>query len=1475
MKLLKKFSPKLFEHRTPDCDYDKHASDQHVAPRKHVQNSDHLVEVPLEQQIVDMIDAEGSKGLLGVEVCKRLGINSRMLDNLCNAIVPRFGLHQLSENRNRGSAYRFWTRENFSPNSSFNRLEEDPPPSSPTEEPCQGEKSRTTNSVDEHSQGWLTVEDTTKGVAVEKPKHGSQDDRESDEMVNWDGNSDDVSQNMSIISPDAVNGAQCNSLVEVPSSPLTKPFKPQQGQRYPSLTSATRELRILEKLETEKIVVKPELHRWLESMEGNQSKMDRKTLQRCLTKLKHAGHCKLMDFNIPGVTNCGRHRMIRVIVHPSVKGSASELSEQVHDKFRSFETQIRHNASPVKKQFPVPVLHGIERIPINSTSETSNMKSEAMRANGFVLAKMVRTKLLHHFLWDYANNSASCNDVPTSIKQVNSPSNSHSSCLLFSLDTAIKAMPLELFLQVVGSALKWKDMIDKCKNGLLLSDFPDEEYKSLMDTRATSRLSWLIDLLRRLKLIKLVADESLKDAVQLSHATLVYALELKPYIEEPPLIEPLPGCYASVDLRPHFRHDFVLSTAEALEKYWQTLEYCYAAADPKAVVHAFPGSVAHEVCLYRSWTTVRVMKAEQRAALIKRIKDQGSKKLTFKECREIAKELKLTLEQVLRVYYDERQQRLDRFQSDSNVQVMRSVKRSERPRSQRKRKRSSGRSSAKDATVDDPSESLEVEEDEQEQESLIGQCILPKFKAMRQPKFVWTEEADRQLIIQYARQKAIQGARPGTDWGAIRDLPADSSRCRKRLASLKNDKFRKSLMRLCNLLSQRYAQHRNCGNKSTPDDNSEELNSQIQHWDDFEDSKIKVALHEVLVQTMKAGSSKRNESASQVPHNPIASTRSELENNSEKQPTGSRRKSRRERLSQKFVKRLKEGISVNGRINQSLAASSAVELFKLVFLTNSKSTDMPNLLADTLHCYSEHDLYSAFDYLRQKKIMIGSCPPFALSQIFIKNLSLSQFPANTGKRAARLANWIHEKEEKLMEGEVNLPSDLQCGDIFQLFGLVSSGELSISPVLPHEGVGDPEDSRNLKRKSNDSDYDNCSESKRHQWHSLYDSELYSRREKGFPGINVSLSRTTITRPNVVEFFKDDDQKLLVSENAHFYTTMGQKSSSKKPSINCLKESADFASVTPSKIISGDSIWDVMANHTVQNCSNHPDRENINVHPEIFRTAYVNIQKAGDQGLSMSAISECIGIQGTNLSERVVDALELFGFVLKVNGYDYVHIVDSLYRDKYFLTSKATSSQDSERTLFSIPQRVDDATNMVKEGINHAHEVNFSNPDNVHKVTILNLSDDSSQLSNAVDARDNLEGCSQTGTTSVVASKNNQTFDVITACQPILPWINADGTINGIVYRGLTRRILGLVTQNPGILEDGIIGQMEVLNPQSCRRLLELLILDKHLFVRKMCQRTSAATPPSLFGGLLGNRYTKPKYTCREHYFANPMSSALL
>lgn len=79
-----------------------------------------------------------------------------------------------------------------------------------------------------------------------------------------------------------------------------------------------------------------------------------------------------------------------------------------------------------------------------------------------------------------------------------------------------------------------------------------------------------------------------------NHTTLTHALEFKPYLEEPTSAVASSGLVVA-DLRPQIRHDFVLSSKKAVDEYWRTLEYSYAAAKSRAALLAFPGSAVNEV----------------------------------------------------------------------------------------------------------------------------------------------------------------------------------------------------------------------------------------------------------------------------------------------------------------------------------------------------------------------------------------------------------------------------------------------------------------------------------------------------------------------------------------------------------------------------------------------------------------------------------------------------------------------------------------------------------------------------------------------------------------------------------------------------------------------------------------------------------------------------------------------------------------
>lgn len=124
-------------------------------------------------------------------------------------------------------------------------------------------------------------------------------------------------------------------------------------------------------------------------------------------------------------------------------------------------------------------------------------------------------------------------------------------------------------------------------------------------------------------------------------------------------------------------------------------------------------------------------------------------------------------------------------------------------------------------------------------------------------------------MIQYVRHRAALGAKyHRTDWASISDLPAPPITCRKRMSFLNNNaKFRNAVMRLCNILSERYVElleetqdrllekddYRSQGSFGEGIDmDSYDGNLCTQGtgskdpWDDFGNSNIKVALDEVL-----------------------------------------------------------------------------------------------------------------------------------------------------------------------------------------------------------------------------------------------------------------------------------------------------------------------------------------------------------------------------------------------------------------------------------------------------------------------------------------------------------------------------------------------------------------------------------------------------------------------------------------------------
>ncbi|XP_031385075.1 uncharacterized protein LOC116198940 isoform X1 [Punica granatum] len=1566
LRLLKKFpvetnEPNLFSSGNNG----KNEEVAQFGRKRHI--SEQVIELPLEHQVFDMVIAEGSVGVTLKEVCERLGLDNKRNHTRVLNIVSRFGMHLAAENHGKGVAYRVWAPKSFGGDAT-NTL------------PCKSKsaynESRALN-LDGHGSDAPNLLDCTPSVSegklISAEKTGEREnDEELQNAILEDGEADEALNRQEVLPKPGVSGVGLDLALVVPSdensvtlyeTPASqKSSKSGLSQRYPCLSQTAdatqREQRILGRVQEEKFILRAELYKWLVSLEKDKcTTMDRKTIDRIVNKLQKQGHCKCVEISVPSFTNCSRNRRTQVILHPSVEHLSPPLLSEIHDRLRSFEMQSRgHGSSKSKDCESVPVLEGVQRIQSSVGSDaTSNTKHEAMRANGFVLAKMIRAKLLHCFIWDYLHSLPDNN-----LDILSSASNPHSSYWLFSLEEAIKAIPVELFLQVAGSAQKFDDMMEKCRSGLRLVDLPVEQYRILMDTLATARLSLVIDILRRLKLIRLVNNGHREEGVKVPHAILTHAMELKPYIEEPLSMLAHSFNFISLDLRPRVRHDFILSSKEAVDEYWHTLEYCYATADPKAAIHAFPGSTVHEVFYFRSWASARVMTAEQRAELLKRVvKDSTSEKLSFKECEKIAKDLNLTLEQVLRVYHDKRQKRLTRFQGTVAEEGGQTQTSATQPVSATRKRRSSSKVPSANNNVDPVNDQLNHEDivrfsdganrfrgelaetvvsleehetvrndfctEEPRRNIEMKGCSNENTKPIRQKRSSWTDEADRQMVIQYVKHRAERGAKfQRAGWSSLSDLPAPPSACGKRIACLKKNKvFRRALMRLINVVSKRYVRHLQKLHNKIGDgirllvrssltgdgDRSIPVEAQLiedeEQWDDFSCPSVKRVLEEVLrckrITNLEASKEIQSDSeefsnlnkrsghyASQVRQS--VSSGSPHEDNWKEQDKGNQQgslsRSKRRRLQKKFTRLFNKEYPVNRHIYESLAVSNAVELFKLIFLNTSSAPGMSNILAESLRHYSEHDLFAAFRYLRERKILIGGTGnmQYELPLNFIQNMSRSMFPANTGRRISRCSRWLHEREKDLNEGEIALAGDLQCGDVVHLFSLVSHGEISIFPLLPEEGVGEAEDPRNSKRRRAVDESPDSSRTKKSKYVA---DDVSARRDKGFPGIMVCARREAIERAKVVELSSRnaefDPHEVILDPPLNELDTgveQGESDSTPDRHIREILRSPDLCNSTINAV---ESPWDAMACYAekVMLMPSDPESRRF-LCPEVFKNMYGAIQRAGDQGLSMEEVSQIAHKPGEKALKLLIDVLQSFGRVVKVNAFDAVRVVDALYRPKYFLSLLPDTCQDQGQQS-SIESRGGSSEGHSIHEPNHDHSDDKAkqdtpvDTDQMHKVTLLNLPEETDGTLSEV------QNTSVSGSSSYHNNVNPpesnidleiKKFSLSEFCVPIVPWMNGDGTINRVVYKGLLRRVLGIVMLNPGILEDNIIQQLDVLNPQSCRTLLESMILEKHLIVRKMRQ-TAGSAPPSMLQSVLRSGSKESKSIFREHFFANSMSAYLL
>ncbi|EFJ16205.1 hypothetical protein SELMODRAFT_421838 [Selaginella moellendorffii] len=1325
LQLLKPFND--LEQQSPAGD-----GDIELKGPKRGQVTQQLVDLSVDQQIYNMIDDEGADGVTMMEVWKRIGLNNKRNYYRIQNMTVKHGLLFEAENHKRSTIYRLRTTKRKRSDSE-NENDDEP---------------RETG-ADPDSLFKMEVEEDANAVVASLQQEGAASTSSPADQT-------------------------------APAAAFPPPSLFRKGQAYPCLTVTTtsiqREKHILARLQEEKFLVRAELHRWLESISSQKTTMDRKTLIRTLEKLQSEGKCKCVTLEIPGTTNCGRKRKADIVLLPSVELDF-DLLNAIHERIRKAETdnRLQGREKSAAAGSTAVVVTGLKRMKLEHRKPLldPSTKPVALQENGYIPAKMVRVRMLHHFLWRYTNNQHIGNGYR-----------------IFGLTDALLTMPLELFLQVVGSSRSINNLAERCKQGTRICELSPTEQAALLDSTAGGRLAWLVDVLRRLKLLRFALDCPVSPqatgqfgSITLMEATVSYAMEEQIYIQEPPP-PPLHAWTSKTAPDSLTQHNFDIVSEGQLEKYWEFLEYFYSGADPSIARHAFPGSNVPEVFGLRSWTSLRVMTMDQRNELFKRLNDV--ERLSVKECAQVSKDLNLTLQQVLRYSYEKnRRLRLQSLKAaDDFMEVFTNI--SDLP----------GETFLSKAV---PKQITEVANEDASGGDEIDDNVnhgnhisVNKLKPARS-RFPWSDSVDRVVAFAYAKHRALTMNR--IIWKEVKDLPAPPMTCRRRISQLKTEPtVKKALFNLCSLLAARYDRYCSLedqeggggGFEYDPEgcDMSGFKEAESRHyseyyWDNPRDHAVASALDEFI----RCKNLSRSAVNRQIPKKGVTGSGSNaLANSIEphrllKTQVVATKVSVKKRA-KRAAKRRPASLQIANPeqvVRTSLGAANAVELIKLIFL-NSYVSDgrvhVPKAFVDGLHQFRHSDIHAAFSFLKDRSMVTsgGGELSFSLSEEFNANAFSSPLPSTTFHEFMAFSEWFQQHEGELDQGWVPYDLEENYGQLVHLLGRVTAGELRLMPRLPRDGIGESDDPRTIgcciKRRfdSAEAELEDCTAKARLRGLGGQDYFQAARRERGFPDIQTLVHREAFTTPSLLHSLSIEEDNILI----------------------------DFPS------------------HTEEGEQYHDDAGSL-CEPETSEAAMRAIQDGGEEGLSMDELGTRLGLSGRP-----------FTFVLeRLNG-DTVAL-----------------------WLSGNPRDMSRAEQYVKE-------LEWSG-----RVRRVNAFDHVRAVVQPHSRRYNLGFPSTTEAEGEDAETENT--------QPILPWFTSQGTVNTSVLTDLSRRVIGIVMASPGISEENLLRQMDVLNPQTARELVNLLLVDGKIVMRS--STLEAVAPPPLLGNLTTKRCHKA-----VHYYVNSLDT---
>lgn len=325
---------------------------------------------------------------------------------------------------------------------------------------------------------------------------------------------------------------------------------------------------LLKKIRNEKFILRNHVRGYLRDLElaagytNNRNGPERRCIIQLMNRLEKSIGAKRVMVSFPSKST-GAPRDVEVLVGPDIECTEDLLKEIRESNMfldrTSRQSQIAYSRQKARE---APVTVNVQRLlPDHSQGSDRPLKryitSEQIHGhhrlldNGFIPSKMIRTKLLHYlicrmvglggfepasaltaFNGSGAPHSSACADVAPTQDTFTENAACHqkatedarphpgnmiilseaSEDFMFTLEQLWNFMPLELFVQVVGTKVGVNGLEELCSQHQTLGDLPEDQKNLLFDETSTSRLSDLLGILCRMELVDSVVAASNLDA---------------------------------------------------------------------------------------------------------------------------------------------------------------------------------------------------------------------------------------------------------------------------------------------------------------------------------------------------------------------------------------------------------------------------------------------------------------------------------------------------------------------------------------------------------------------------------------------------------------------------------------------------------------------------------------------------------------------------------------------------------------------------------------------------------------------------------------------------------------------------------------------------------------------------------------------------------------------------------------------------